>query len=276
MARPADSTEYLSTLEKGLSVLNCFTRERPEMTLSEVARATKLNAAVVRRCLLTLEALGYVGRNQNQFFLKPKVLELGSQFNDIYNIDNILRPLLQRVRDKTGDSASFAVLTEGEVLYVSHASTYRVIRLQAGAGTRFPALNTSLGRAIVGTWSDHELKAYIHRYPARALTERSVTEPKALFDAVVGGRESGWWSVSDELDYGVTSIAVPIRVPGVGTVGAINCSSATSRVDLANFVSDRLPTLQDTADRIVGELLRAPVLLQSIRSMENESLAIGR
>lgn len=276
MATAADSTEYLSTLEKGLSVLKCFTRERPEMTLSDVARATGLNAAVVRRCLLTLEALGYMGKNQNLFFLKPKVLELGSQFNEIFNVDNTLRPLLQRMRDRTGDSASFAVLSEGEVLYVCHASTYRVIRMQAGSGTRFPALNTSLGRAILGSWSDHELRAFIHRFPAQALTEKSVTRSKDLFDAVVTGREQGWCSVSDELDYGVTSIAIPIRVPGVGTVGAINCSAATSRIDLATFAMDRYPILRDTADTIIAELMRAPVLLQSIRSMENENRATVR
>lgn len=271
-----ESTEYLSTLEKGLSVLNCFTRQRPEMTLSEVSKATQLNAAVVRRCLLTLQALGYIGKNNNLFFLKPKVLEFGSQFNDIFNVDNTLRPLLQRMRDQTGDSASFAVLSEGDVLYVCHASTYRVIRMQAAAGTRFPALNTSLGRAILSSWSDYELKAFIRRYPAQALTERSITDPKALLNVLQRGRELGYCSVSDELDYGVTSIAVPVRVPGVGVVGAINCSAATSRVRADTFVDERLSILNETADTIVAELLRAPVLLQSIRSMETEGNAYER
>lgn len=276
MADPKDSSEYLSTLAKGLSVLKSFTRERPEMTLSEVARVTELNAAVVRRCLLTFESLGYIGKNGNQFFLKPKVLELGSQFNEIFNVDNTLRPLLQRMRDKTGDSASFAVLIEGDIFYVSHASTYRVIRMQAAAGTRFPALNTSLGRAILSTWSDHEMRAFIHRYPARALTNRSVTDAKELFARLQDARVQGWCSVSDELDYGVTSIAVPIVVPGVGTVGSINCSAATSRVAQESFVDERLPVLRETADTLVAELLRAPVLLRSIRSRENDTQSIAQ
>ena len=41
-------TEYLSTLERGLSVLRTFGRETPQMTLSEVAEATGLPAAVAR------------------------------------------------------------------------------------------------------------------------------------------------------------------------------------------------------------------------------------
>lgn len=270
------SPEFLSTLEKGLMVLKSFTRERPEMTLSDVARVTQLNAAVTRRCLITLETLGYIGKNGSQFFLKPKVLELGSQFNEIFNVDNTLRPLLQRMRDKTGDSASFAVLSEGDVLYVSHASTYRVIRMQAAPGTRFPALNTSLGRVMVASWSDHEIRAFIRQYPAKQLTNLSVTDPDVLFARLLDVRAKGWCSVSDELDYGVTSIAVPIFVPGVGTVGAINCSGVTSRIAPESFVEERLPVLREASDILVAELLRAPVLLRSIRSRENETLANGR
>jgi len=56
------SSEYLTTLEKGLRVLTCFSREQPQMTLSDVARASDLSPAVARRCLLTLLELGYVGK----------------------------------------------------------------------------------------------------------------------------------------------------------------------------------------------------------------------
>lgn len=62
------SSEYLSTLEKGLRVLKSFSRDRSKMTLSEVARVTKLNPAVARRCLITLLEMGYVGKVDNTFF----------------------------------------------------------------------------------------------------------------------------------------------------------------------------------------------------------------
>jgi len=105
------SSEYLSTLEKGLRVLKSFSRDRSKMTLSEVARATDLNPAVARRCLITLLEMGYVGKVDNTFFLRPQVLELSTPFIESFNIDNVIRPPLQQLRDQTGDSASFAVLS---------------------------------------------------------------------------------------------------------------------------------------------------------------------
>ena len=72
------SPDYLSTLAKGLKVLTCFSRENPSMTLSEVAKRTGLNAAVARRCLLTLCDLGYVGKTDSHFTLRPEVLVFAS------------------------------------------------------------------------------------------------------------------------------------------------------------------------------------------------------
>ena len=42
MAKPEKDPEYLSTLERGLSVLRAFDDQHPEMRLSEVAAVTGL------------------------------------------------------------------------------------------------------------------------------------------------------------------------------------------------------------------------------------------
>ncbi len=116
-APSAPDSEYLSTLEKGLRVLTAFSRDCPQMTLSEVARVTQLSPAVARRCLLTLTELGYVGKVDGVFSLRPAVLELSRPFTESFDIDNLIRPSLQRLRDDTGDSASFALLSGSDVLY---------------------------------------------------------------------------------------------------------------------------------------------------------------
>ena len=46
--KPPKDSEYLSTLERGLSVLRAFDVAHPEMQLSEVAQLTGLSPAVAR------------------------------------------------------------------------------------------------------------------------------------------------------------------------------------------------------------------------------------
>ena len=59
-AQPTRGDHYVQSLERGLAVIRAFSAERPEMTLSDAARATGLTRAAARRFLLTLTDLGYV------------------------------------------------------------------------------------------------------------------------------------------------------------------------------------------------------------------------
>ncbi|MGA0433884.1 MAG: IclR family transcriptional regulator domain-containing protein [Luminiphilus sp.] len=265
------SSEHLTTLAKGLRVLTSFSRETPSMTLSEVAKKTGLNAAVARRCLLTLCDLGYVGKLEGRFTLRPEVLVFATLFNETFDLDNTIRPALQELRSKTDHSASFTVITGGDVLYIAHTSTHRVLRLQANTGTRFPALLTSTGRSILSTWQDHEIRQFINRYPVAAMTNNTVTAPDAIFSTILAAREQGYAFISDELEYGITSLAVPVHVSGYGVVGAVNSSATTSQIDVAEFVQERLDELQRTAEKIGRRLKTAPDLLGAIRSMAQRS-----
>ena len=82
-------------LAKGLDVIRAFTREQPALSLSQIAAATGLPAATARRCLHTLEEIGYVTRNGRSFLLRPKVLELGAAYLESMNIESLTHTHLE-------------------------------------------------------------------------------------------------------------------------------------------------------------------------------------
>ena len=258
--------EYLSTLARGLSVLRSFTGDNPEMTLSEVAAATDLNPAVARRCLNTLVALGYVGKRGKLFLLTPEVTAFASAFLESVNLEEIARPHLQDVRDRTGDSASLAALSGLDVLYLVHVSTNRMVRLGAGFGTRFPAYPTSLGRVLVAHQSDACIEDHLTRIKPEKLTDKTVTSKAQLRKLLTRCRRQGFASVQDELDYGIVSVAVPVFDNDGQILVAINCSTATTRVNQQEMINTRLPRLKTAARKIEQELRRYPVLAHSIKS----------
>ena len=263
---PRKDGEYLSTLARGLSVLRSFTKEHPEMTLSEVAAVTKLSPAVARRCLNTLVDLGYVGRKGKLFLLTPEVMGFASAFIESMNLEEVVRPYLQRVRDKTGDSTSLAVLSGFDILYLVHVSTARMIRLVAGVGTRFPAYPTSLGRVLLAHQPEQALDVYFGRVELQKLTTKTVTSKTELRKILAQVRKLGHAAIQDELDYGIVSVAVPVFGPDGQILAAINCSTATTRVTKDNMVNTRLPELQRAAKKIEVELRRYPILVHSISS----------
>ncbi|MFW6093230.1 MAG: IclR family transcriptional regulator domain-containing protein [Pseudomonadota bacterium] len=265
---PRNDGEYLTTLARGLMVLRAFTKDRPEMTLSEVAAVTDLSPAVARRCLNTLVHLGYVGKQGKRFLLTPEVIGFASAFLESMNLEQVVRPHLQEVRDRTGDSSSLAVLSGRNILYLVHVSTNRMVRLAAGVGTRFPAYATSLGRVLMAMQSDEALERLLDEARPERLTDKTVTSVAALREILEEVRARGYASIEDELDYGIVSVAVPVRDAHGRVVAAINCSTATTRVNEPEMVRTRLPHLRDAAAAIERELARYPVLLHSIMGAE--------
>jgi IclR family pca regulon transcriptional regulator len=252
--------EYLSTLERGLSVLRAFDADHPEMQLSEVASATRLSPAVARRCLNTLVQLGYVAKHGRRFLLRPEVLAFGSAFLASMNLDTVALPFLQAVRDETGDSSSMAVLSGPDILYVAHVSTNRHIRISANVGTRFPAHATSLGKVLLAFQSEETQESYFSTASLKRLTERTITSQQELRKRFADVRLKGYDSALDELDYGIVSVAVPVFDRERKILCAVNCSTSTTRISQDELVRTRLPLLRNAAHEIQTAIQKRPYL----------------
>ncbi len=261
---PHTDTEYLSTLERGLSVLRAFGRENPQMTLSEVADVTNLSPAAARRCLNTLVKLGYVAKHHRHFLLRPEVMSFASAYLDSMSLGELVRPHLQAVRDETGDSSSLAVLSGSDILYLVHVSTNRMVRLAAGVGTRYPAYATSLGRAKLAFEHEDVRNHYRDSGTFTPFTEHTVTGRAELRRMFLDIRKAGYSATQDELDYGLISIAVPILDDAGRSLAAINCSTSTSRVGKEELIRTRLPILHRAARVIETAIRRQPYLLRSV------------
>ena len=265
-SRKSDSEsgrDFVTALARGLMVVRAFSRDKPEMTLAEVAAATRLSAATARRCLHTLRDLGYVSSFGRKFMLRSKILDLGAAFWSSMGLEHVAQVHLREIVDKVGDSASLAVLEGADVLYLAHAAHHRTVRLAAGIGVRFPAYATSLGRAMLAYLEPQLLDHYLTTVEMRPLTHRTETDSERLRQALADVRRDGYAAIEDELDYGLASIAVPIIV-GETAVAAINSSANSARRDKAALVEERLPILRRAAGTITRAVEQSPALLHSL------------
>jgi IclR family transcriptional regulator, pca regulon regulatory protein len=258
--------EVMGGLAKGLEVLRAFARERPTLTLSEIAGAAGLPAATARRCLHTLEDLGYVLRHERSFVLRPKVLELGAAYLESMNIEALTRTHLEELARLTGDSAALTVLDDTEIIYVARASVRTLIRLEAHVGSRLPAYPTSMGRVLLAGLSEERLDRYFERVRLVPLTDRTVTEPARLRRLIAECRASGYSAVEDELAYGVVAVAVPVVDQSGCVVAALNSSGHSKRIGKTKLVRERLKMLQRASRQITAEL----------RGVSSLSLSAGR
>ena len=263
--------EFVEALAKGLAVLRCFDAANPEMTLSEIARRVSLSPAAARRSLITLIALGYVGQAGKRFHLKPAVMSLGSAFYFAARIDELMLPELRRIVEIFGDASSVATLDGQDVVYVAHYSTQRARRATAVVGARYPAYATSLGRVLLAGLSDAELDGYFEAVRPAALTPKTVTSKTELRRLVHEARELGYSTVVDQLDYGVTALAAPVRGGDGATIAAVNSSGYSGMVDADRMVVERLHELRIAAARIAEATARYPALASMLGAGESRA-----
>jgi IclR family pca regulon transcriptional regulator len=258
--------ETMNGLAKGLDVIRAFGREAPALTLSEVASATKLPAATARRCLHTLENLGYVMRSGRTFLLRPKVLELGAAYLESMNVETLTKTCLEDLARQTGDSAALSVLDGTEIVYIARASVRTLLRLEAHVGSRLPAYPTSMGRVLLAGLSAERLQEYLARETFKALTEHTVTDRAKLARLIDECRRVGFAAVEDELAYGVVAVAVPVFDQSGRVVAALNSSSHSKRLSKSRLVKERLGMLQAVSRQISQELARVPGLSLSAQT----------
>ncbi len=263
---PREDGEYLNSLARGLAVMRSFSRDRPGMTLSELAAHTELNPAVVRRCLNTLMHLGYVAKKDRLFLLRPEVFSLGSAYIESMNLEEVVTPSLQRVRDISGNSTGMAILSGTDILFMVYVSTKLLTRVAAGVGTRFPAYATSAGRVLLAFQDKEKTRVYLDNVKLAALTDRTVNSKAKLKSLLQEVKKQGYSAIQGELDFGVVSVAVPVFSEDGMILASIACSTSQVRQNLESMIAEVLPQLQQAAREIENELRRCPLLVHSIIS----------
>src|SRR3954465_12536380 len=171
---------FVQSLERGLAVIRAFDAEHPELTLSDVARATGLTRAAARRFLLTLTDLGYVRTDGRQFSLSPRVLELGYAYLSSLSLPEVAEPHLEALVAEVRESSSVSVLDGEDIVYVARVPVSRIMTVAINVGTRFPAYATSMGRVMLAGKPAAELDEYLATVRLDRLSSHTITSTHAL------------------------------------------------------------------------------------------------
>ena len=246
--------DFVQSLERGLAVIRAFGPETPQLTLSEVARATGLTRAAARRFLLTLAELGYVRADGRVFSLRPRILELGFAYLSGLSLPETAQPHMEELVAKVHESCSVSVLDGEDVVYVARVPTRRIMSVTIAVGTHFPAYATSMGRVLLAGLPPPAVERYLATVELEPLTRRTLTSRDQLGALLQTVRSQGYAMVDQELEDGLRSIAMPIHDGNDDVIAAINLSSHASRATLDMMRREYLPLLRGTVEQIEADL----------------------
>lgn len=247
---------FMTSLARGLAVIRAFSQHRRQQTIADLARRTGLPRATVRRCLYTLEQLGYVASDGRFFSLRPKILTLGFSYLSSRPLAEVAQPFLERVSHATLESSSLTVLDGDDIIYIARSASRRVMSVALNVGSRLPAYCTSMGRVLLAALSEEEFKAYLQRVALKRMTQHTIATRTELTKLIKQVRERGFAISDQELELGLRSIAVPVRDVTGKVVAAMNVGLHAARATPAEMEKQFLPQLQRAATDLGSMLIR--------------------
>ncbi|HEX9463939.1 MAG TPA: IclR family transcriptional regulator C-terminal domain-containing protein [Alphaproteobacteria bacterium] len=249
------SRDQITALARGLAVIRAFSGQDEQLTLADIAKLVQLPRATTRRCLLTLQALGYVEMKGRFFRLAPQVLTLAQAYLSSSLLPRLTAPFLERMSGELGESCSVSVLHDDQVIYVARSARKRLASLHRDVGARLPAYCTSMGRVLLAALPDSELDAVLKRVPRERLTRFTLVAPRELKEAIADVRQRDYSFVDQEMELDLRAIAVPLRNTTGRVVAALNVSTQASRTTKRQLIDGVLPLIRQAAAEIRPLLL---------------------
>ncbi|PSJ63059.1 IclR family transcriptional regulator domain-containing protein [Pseudaminobacter soli (ex Li et al. 2025)] len=250
MRDEATARDHVNSLERGLGVMEILAAHPTGLTLTETAEKAGLTRAGARRFLLTLVATGYATQTGRLFALSPRLLSVARTWLQGTSLWAFAEPFMRQTAAALQESCSATILSGEDVVYVARAAGPRIVSLELHVGSHLPAYCTAMGRVLLSGLKPDDVDTFLARITLAPKTERTLTGPKRIAEAVAKARRDGYAVVDEELEIGLRSIAVPLRDHSGAVVASINVSTQSARHSVAEMERDFLPLLKQTAAKI--------------------------
>lgn len=232
--RKAKEPSYIvPALERGLLLLQAFSKDKPVQSLGILAKELDLPRATTFRLANTLEHLGFLIRDEEsgEYRVGAAALKLGWTYLTGLELPEIAYPFLSDLRYRTGASVHMSVREGTEVVYVSRLAAQAALSSNIRVGSRLPAHASTMGRALLQDLEDEdlfelyrgtrELAPFSPDTPPTVVALRDLLLKDARNDGVVVSR--GYY------ERGVVSVAAPIRDGSDRVVAAVNITASADK-----------------------------------------------
>lgn len=248
---------FMTSLARGLAVINAFQERKRHLTIAQISHRTEIPRAAVRRCLYTLMKLGYATTDGRTYSLLPKVLTLGHAYLSSTPLAVSAQPYLDRISEQLHEACNLATLEGEQVLYIARSAIpQRLISVDLSVGSRLPAYCTSMGRILLAALDDDSLHDYLNHADLQAKTSRTLHTPEALWECLQQVRQQGWCLVDQELEQGLRSLAVPVYDSSGHVLAAMNVSTHAGRVPAHELEQRFLPIMLNASRELSSQLFK--------------------
>lgn len=219
------STGGVTAVTRALRVLECFGMDDPQLTLAEMSRRTGMHKTTTLRLARTLAAENYlVQKEDGSWRLGRAAGWLGACYQAVFDVHEVVEPVLRALTVQTGESASFYVREGQQRQCLARVDGPQTIRHHVRVGIGLPLNLGAPGRVILAFSG----------------------EPGEVYEEI---RRRGYhWSIG-EREQGVATVSAPVFGRHWRLLGCVCISGPQSRLP-----QEKLEALAQTIIRTANQL----------------------
>jgi DNA-binding IclR family transcriptional regulator len=244
-------SESIRAVERALDVLQCFTSQTPELTMSQISDRIGINKSTVHRLLLTLERNRFVERDLSTGMYRPglRLLQIASLAMEQNSLRRIASPFLHGLCSEYRENVNLALLDGADVIYVDVAEGSQRVKLAAAPGQRLPAFSTASGKAILAFLPEERVRHILERGMPH-YTATTVSSLEQFFEDAVQIRERGFAISEQEFEEGINAIAAPICNQPIGSISIAGPAYRLTRERMLALGPRLLETARDIGQEV--------------------------
>jgi DNA-binding IclR family transcriptional regulator len=153
------------TLERGLSILDCYDLDHWGRTLTEICAQTGLAKATAFRLLKTLERQGYLTMDPvtNRDCLGPSMMKAAYVMVAHSELVRLARPLLERLVETTSETAVLTAWAAERTVTLDYVATPRPVKPYMRVGQMLSDLNNAHTQSYLAFLPADELRLAVTR-----------------------------------------------------------------------------------------------------------------
>jgi IclR family transcriptional regulator, KDG regulon repressor len=243
-----NTRDKVQSVERALNILDCFTMEKPEMLLGEIAEKTKLSKSTVHRLLATMALSGYVKQNEDsqKYSLNLKLFRLGSIVGGNMSVRSVALPFMKHLCEEISETIGLNILDEDCRVCIETVESSEEIRNFVKVGQRIHLCQGA---------SSMVLLAYIPEQQKLQIIDDGENDgllliPKfELIERLKQIPQMGYWASVNERIRGAFSVSAPV----FNHYGRI-IASLTAAGPVQRLTEDRLPLLIDKVKQNANQI----------------------
>lgn len=251
------STPYnIRVLERALRVLRLLSDGRPR-TLTQLSEESGMSVSTTFRLLATLSAHSLLERDPSdgKYRLGLAVLEMARSYLEGNDLRRVALPVLEHLRDETGETVHLGILDEMEVVYLEKLHGHHAIGLMSSrVGGRSPAYCTGLGKVLLAYCDRDEVQHHFEAHGLKRYTPNTLRSVPDLIRHLERVRAQGYGLDNGEHEPEVRCVAAPVFDLSGQAIAAVSVSGPGARMDPLEGQRQLIERVQQAAAEISHRL----------------------